>query len=49
MLTLNEIKPGKVIIVNGEPFSIIRADHHKMGRGGAVLKTKLRNLITGAV
>jgi len=49
MLTLNEIKPGKIIIVNGEPFSIIRADHHKMGRGGAVLKTKLRNLITGAV
>jgi len=49
MLSLNEIKTGKVIEINNEPFVIIRADHHKMGRGGAVLKTKLRNLINGAV
>jgi len=49
MLSLNEIKLGKVITINGEPYSVIRADHHKMGRGGAVLKTKLRNLISGSV
>lgn len=47
MLSLNEIKLGKVINVSGEPYVIIRADHHKMGRGGAVLKVKLKNLITG--
>ncbi|HQB50835.1 MAG TPA: elongation factor P [bacterium] len=49
MLSLNEIKLGKVITINGEPYSVIRADHHKMGRGGAVLKTKLRNLISSSV
>lgn len=49
MLALNEIKTGKVIEINNEPFAVVRADHHKMGRGGAVLKTKLRNLISGAV
>jgi elongation factor P len=49
MLSLNEIKTGKVIQINNEPFLITRTDHHKMGRGGAVLKTKLRNLITGNV
>jgi elongation factor P len=49
MLSLNEIKLGKVITINGEPYSVIRADHHKMGRGGAVLKTKLRNLITSSI
>lgn len=47
MLSLNEIKNGKIIKVNNEPYIIIKTDHHKMGRGGAVLKTKLRNLING--
>ncbi len=47
MLSLNEIKLGKIIKENNEPYLIIKADHHKMGRGGAVLKTKLKNLITG--
>ena len=47
MLTLSEIKTGKVIKVGDEPYVVVKTDHHKMGRGGAVLKTKLRNLITG--
>jgi len=49
MLSLNEIKLGKLVQISGEPYVVIRADHHKMGRGGAVLKTKLRNLINGSV
>ncbi|MFH1661598.1 MAG: elongation factor P [Candidatus Falkowbacteria bacterium] len=49
MLSINEIKLGKIIQVNNEPYIIIRTDHHKMGRGGAVLKTKLRNLINGNI
>lgn len=49
MLNFNEIKTGKVIKVNGEPYIIIKTDHHKMGRGGAVLKTKCRNLINGNI
>lgn len=47
MLNFNEIKTGKVIKINNEPYVIVKTDHHKMGRGGAVLKTKLRNLING--
>ena len=49
MLSLSEIKLGKLIRINGEPYVVIKADHHKMGRGGAVLKTKLKNLINGNV
>lgn len=49
MLSISEIKLNKLIQVNGEPFAVIRADHHKMGRGGAVLKVKLRNLINGNI
>ncbi|MFH1233745.1 MAG: elongation factor P [Patescibacteria group bacterium] len=45
MLSLKEIKIGKLIKINDEPFVVIKAEHHKMGRGGAVLKTKLKNLI----
>ncbi len=49
MLNFNEIKLGRVIKLNGEPFIIIKTDHHKMGRGGAVLKIKCRNLINGNI
>ncbi|MFA4833720.1 MAG: elongation factor P [Patescibacteria group bacterium] len=49
MLTLSEIKIGEIIKINNEPYVVIKTDHHKMGRGGAVLKTKLRNLITGNI
>ncbi len=49
MLNFNEIKTGRIIKINNEPFIIIKTDHHKMGRGGAVLKVKCRNLISGSV
>lgn len=49
MLNLNEIKSGKVLDINNEPYIVLKTDHHKMGRGGAVLKVKLKNLISGNV
>ena len=49
MFSLNEIKTGKVIRVGNEPYLVIKANHHKMGRGGAVLKVKLRNLINDSI
>jgi len=49
MLNLNEIKIGALLKIGGEPYVVIKADHHKMGRGGAVLKTKLKNLINGNI
>jgi len=49
MLNINEIKLGSLIQLSGEPYTVIKADHHKVARGGAVLKTKLKNLITGNV
>lgn len=49
MLNLNEIKIGKIIQVNNAPFLVARTDHHKVARGGAVLKVKLKNLIDGSV
>jgi elongation factor P len=49
MLSLSEIKIGALIKIADEPYAVIKADHHKMGRGGAVLKTKLKNLLNGNV
>lgn len=49
MLNFNEIKTGRVIKLNDEPFIIIKTEHHKMGRSGAVLKIKCRNLINGNI
>ncbi len=49
MFNLNEIKIGRLIQVSGEPYIVVKADHHQMGRGGAVLKTKLKNLINDSV
>ncbi len=49
MLSLNEIKTGQIIKLNDEPYLIIKTMHHKVARGGAVLKTKCRNLIDNSV
>ncbi len=53
MLSLNEIKIGKIIVPKSigisEPYIVIKIDHHKMGRGGAVLKVKMRNLVNGNI
>jgi elongation factor P len=49
MLSMSEIKMGKVLQINSEPYVVIKTDHHKMGRGGAVLKVKLRNLINNNI
>ena len=49
MLNLSDIKVGKKIVVEGEPFVVQFSQHSKTGRASAVLRTKMRNLETGAV
>lgn len=49
MLQMNDIKMGRVITMDGAPFQVLSTDHLQMGRGSAVLRTKLKNLIDGAV
>ncbi len=49
MLNISDIKTGKNIILNNIPFAVIYHEHSKMGRAGSVLRTKLKNLVTGAV
>lgn len=49
MLTIGDIKIGKNIIFNDAPYKVLYTEHSKMGRAGAVLRTKLKNLLNGAV
>jgi elongation factor P len=49
MLSLGEIKTGKVLKINNEPYVVIKTEHNKTARASAVLKTKLKNLITGNI
>lgn len=49
MLNISDLKIGRCIVEKGEPYEIVKAEHSIRGRGGAVLKTKLKNLKTGNV
>lgn len=49
MLGITDLKVGAKIEYNGEPYQVIASRHVKMGRGGAIQQTKLKNLITGNV
>lgn len=49
MLNLTEIKSGKNIVWNGTPYAVLYHEHSKTGRAGSVLRTRLKNLLTGAV
>lgn len=49
MYSINELKPGLVIEINKEPYLILEASHLKLGRGGAILQTKLKNLINNTI
>ncbi len=49
MISTADFRRGAKIEYKGEPCEIVEFQHAKMGRGGALVKTKLRNIITGAI
>ncbi len=49
MITVGELRRGVNIELDGQLFGVVEFEHIKMGRGGAVVRLKLRNLRTGAI
>ena len=49
MISTNQFRGGLFIKFNGEIFMIIESQHHKPGKGGAFVRTKLRNVRLGTV
>lgn len=47
MLEFSDLKLNRIISLNDQPYKIVFAQHSKQARSGAVLRTKLKNLITG--
>lgn len=49
MISVNELKNGLTIQVDGGLWRVVEFQHVKPGKGGAFVRTKLKNLRTGAV
>jgi len=49
MLSMNELKPGIAIELDGEPYKILEAHHQKIARRGSTLSAKLKHMRTGKV
>lgn len=49
MISTSDFRKGSKIEYKGAPHEIVDFQHHKMGRGGAIVRTKLKNLITGSI
>ncbi len=48
MYSISDLKVGTIIAYDNQPYEVTSTLHVKMARSGANLKTKLKNLITGA-
>lgn len=49
MISTGDLKKGLTIEFDGQVCSIVEWQHVKIGRGGAIVRMKLRNLRTGAL
>ena len=49
MISTNQFKNGSAIRVDGKRFTILYFQHVKPGKGGAFVRTRLRNIDTGGV
>ncbi|MBA2640033.1 MAG: elongation factor P [Nocardioidaceae bacterium] len=47
MASTNELKNGMVLNLDGQLWSVVWFQHHKPGKGGAMVKTKLKNVLSG--
>src|SRR3989338_1339790 len=49
MIDVNKLKVGVTFADEGSPWKVMKYDFIKMGRGGAVIKIKARNLVSGSI
>jgi elongation factor P len=49
MISTGDLKKGISIELDGQLYTIVDWQHIKMGRGGAIVRTKLRNLRSGSL
>jgi elongation factor P len=47
--TTNDLKNGTVLKIDGQLWTVIEFQHVKPGKGGAFVRTKLKNVLSGKV
>ena len=47
MYDTSDFKKGLKVEIDGKPFEIVDFLHVKPGKGGAFVRTKLKNMLTG--
>jgi elongation factor P len=47
--TTNDLKNGMVLNLDGQLWQVVWFQHHKPGKGGAVVRTKLKNVLSAKV
>lgn len=48
MKTAQELRTGNVVMIGKDPMVVQKAEYNKSGRNAAVVKMKLKNLLSGA-
>ena len=48
MKTAQELRAGNVIMVGADPLVVLKAEYNKSGRTSAVVKMKMKNLLTAS-
>ncbi len=49
MFSINDLKNGSIIAIDGNPYAVLSVKHLHIGRGGSSIQTKIKNLKTGQV
>ena len=49
MIKATEMKKGMIVVIDGKPCMVLDYQHVKLGKGGAVLQTKLKNVKDGTI
>lgn len=45
----NQARPGTKLLLNDELYTVIERAHHKPGKGGALVRFKLKGIVSGKV
>lgn len=48
MLKVTDLKVGRFINIGGNPYEVLEYSHSKVARGGAIVKTRLKDLKSGS-
>ncbi|MCL6555284.1 MAG: elongation factor P [Burkholderiales bacterium] len=49
MKTAQELRAGNVVMIGKDPMVVQKAEYNRSGRNAAVVKLKMKNLLTGSV